>query len=42
MDRFINTALISNPYNWIIVTLMVAIGGLGLALIFPSVAQPKG
>lgn len=39
LDRLpINWALIGNPYNWIIVVLMVAIGGLALAAIFPSAA----
>lgn len=35
----LNFAIMKNPYNWIIVTLMVAIAGLGLALLFP---QPGG
>ncbi len=31
MDRFINVRLLSNPFNWVTVTLMVVIGGLALA-----------
>jgi hypothetical protein len=30
----INWGLIKNPYNWAVVTLMVAIGGITLGLIF--------
>jgi hypothetical protein len=35
----LNLALITNPYNWVVITLMVALAGLGLALVFNS--QPK-
>lgn len=39
----INVPLISNPYNWIIVLLMVLIAGYGLAVIFHGpVAQNQG
>lgn len=34
VNRIINPELISNPVNWIIVLLMVAIAGLSLSLIF--------
>lgn len=34
MDRFINTALLRNPVNWIVVALMVTLASLGLRLIF--------
>lgn len=30
----LNFALMANPVNWVIITLMVALAGLGLALIF--------
>lgn len=33
MDRIINWELLSHPYNWIIVILMLAIGTIGLRLI---------
>jgi hypothetical protein len=33
MDRFINFELISNPVNWIIVALMLAIAIFGLNLV---------
>lgn len=32
----LNFGLLKNPFNWIIVTLMVVIGGLALHLIFPD------
>lgn len=38
----LNFALMGNGYNWVIVLLMVGIAGLGLAMIFPSVAAPNG
>lgn len=34
MDKFINTRLISNPFNWVTVTLMVIVGGMAIHLIF--------
>lgn len=33
MDKIINVDLLSNPLNWIIVVLMLAIGVYGLALL---------
>lgn len=33
MDSFINTDLLLNPYNWIVVILMLAIGVYGLCLL---------
>lgn len=30
----LNFALLSNPYNWAVIVLMVAFGGLALGLIF--------
>lgn len=34
MDTFLNTRLMSNPFNWATVTLMVVVGGLAIHLIF--------
>lgn len=34
MDKFININILSNPFNWVTVVLMVAIGGLAIHLIF--------
>lgn len=34
----LNFALMKNPFNWIILTLMVLIGGLALNAIFPAAA----
>ena len=36
MDKIVNLALLSNPYNWIVVALMLAIGVFALNLL----AQP--
>ena len=33
MPRLVNVGLIRNPWNWIIVYLMVAIGVLGLSVV---------
>jgi hypothetical protein len=30
----LNFDLLANPYNWIVISLMIAIGGLALGLIF--------
>jgi hypothetical protein len=38
----LNIAMMKNPYNWIILVLMVAVAGLALAMIFPSAAAPTG
>lgn len=38
----LNLPMLMNGYNWITVVLMVTIAGLGLALIFPSIATPQG
>jgi len=35
----INWELVGNPFNWIIVTLMIVLVGLFLAVIFPQTAQ---
>lgn len=32
----LNFALLKNPFNWVIVTLMVVIAGLGLHAAFPA------
>lgn len=37
----INFELVSNPVNWIIVFLMIALAGVGLALIASSTADSK-
>lgn len=42
MEKFINGRLISNPANWIIVFLMVALAYTGAGLIAKSVSQQQG
>lgn len=43
MDKIpLNFTLMKNPYNWIIITLMVAIAGAGLLLIFPPTGADEG
>jgi hypothetical protein len=37
----LNFNLLSNPFNWVNVLLMVMIGGLALHLLFPPDAAPK-
>lgn len=32
----LNVELMKNPYNWVIVILMIAIAGLGVALLFKA------
>jgi len=39
MDRFINFELLTNPVNWVIVALMLAIGTFGLHLVLSQGAQ---
>jgi len=34
----LNIPLMANPYNWIVLVLMVAIAALALSLLFPSAA----
>jgi hypothetical protein len=36
MDRVINLSLLREPYNWIIVILMLAIAVYGIALLQPT------
>lgn len=36
LEKFINVNLMTNPFNWLTVTLMVIIGGLAIALIFDN------
>lgn len=36
----INVELIRNPYNWVVVVLMVVIAGLALHLIFSPMSLP--
>lgn len=35
--RLLNTDLLANPYNWVVVFLMCAFAMVGLSLIFPSI-----
>lgn len=42
MEKFINTNLISNPGNWVIVFLMVVIAYMGAGLIATAVNQQQG
>jgi hypothetical protein len=37
--KLLNTELLANPYNWIVVFLMCAFAMVGLALIFPQSDQ---
>jgi len=39
MEMPLNLALMRNPYNWLVVTLMVMIAGLMVALLF---TKPQG
>ena len=39
MDRFINVELLANPYNWIIVALMLAIFVFAMHYLTAPVAQ---
>ncbi len=41
IDKLINVQLLANPFNWVVVTLMVVIGGLAIHLIF-NVAPNSG
>lgn len=36
----INFELIKNPYNWVVIVLMIVIAGLALHLIFAPASQP--
>ena len=38
----LNLAMMRNPYNWVILVLMIAVAGMALALVFPTVAAPTG
>lgn len=40
MDRIINWDLLRNPYNWIVVALMLAIGAYALSVVLPHMAGP--
>ena len=40
MSSFINLKLLLNPVNWVVVALMLTIGGFGLALILEHVKNP--
>jgi hypothetical protein len=43
LDRLINLGLIANPYNWIVVFLMVAIASAAWTLIDPlKIQQAQG
>lgn len=37
--QLINWPLISNPLNWVVVFLMVAIAAIGLTIIMPGAAR---
>lgn len=43
MEKYIplNLDLMLNPFNWVIIVLMLAIAGIGLAFVFPSVFEAK-
>lgn len=38
----LNWGMMSNGYNWIILIMMVAIAGMGLALVFPTAVATPG
>lgn len=42
MDRFINWELLKQPYNWIVVVLMLAIGVAALTYLQPTLQQRSG
>ncbi len=42
MEQFVNFRLLSNPFNWVTVTLMVIIGGLAIHLIFNVAPNTSG
>lgn len=42
MDRFINLGLLAEPYNWIIVALMLAIAVFALNLLTEPLATLRG
>ena len=35
----LNLDMMANPYNWVVITLMVLIAGLALSLLFPQSAN---
>lgn len=41
MEFPLNLAMMKNPYNWVILTLMVLIAGLALHLLITPAAAPK-
>jgi hypothetical protein len=40
VNKFLNTALMANPYNWVVIVLMIAMAGMATAYIFN--AKPEG
>jgi hypothetical protein len=38
----LNFEILRSPINWIIILLIVAFGGLAIALIVPGTSTPKG
>lgn len=38
----LNFALLRNPYNWVIVILMLLVAGLALAYVFPQNSATEG
>ena len=39
MDKIVNWSLLKEPYNWIIVFLMVAIGLIALTILQPQISE---
>lgn len=37
----LNWELMKNPYNWVIIALMITLAGVGLVLIMKSVSAPE-
>lgn len=42
LGKFINVGIMSNPFNWVTLTLMVVIGGLAIHLIFNVAPNTSG
>jgi hypothetical protein len=39
MDKVINLALIKNPLNWVIVFLMIVLGGMAAEIVFKQFSK---
>jgi hypothetical protein len=41
MDKFINVGLLKHPMNWIIVSLMVILAGIGMEIVFKQFSSER-